>query len=298
MDPGVNRCLNTMGETAMRRMLLACALFAPLAANAACPDDAAVARLAAALTSGQPAEPFPGLSMADAECARDKLVPLLAPAFGAPVGYKVGLATPAAQQRFGVTGPVWGVIFASTIAAKSGATIALTPQVAGLGVEADLLVRVKDAGINTAGQDPVAILRHLDQVIPFIELPRGGIAGKVDGPILVSANVSARLGVVGEPIAVAATPEFAARLASMTVTFTDNDKEVARAAGSALLGHPLNAVTYLVGDLARTGKALKAGDIVSLGGFAPSVPAQAGHAYAQRYEGLTAQPVTVEVRFQ
>ena len=46
--------------------------------------------MAAALTSGQPAEPFPGLSMADAECARDKLVPLLAPAFGAPVGYKVG----------------------------------------------------------------------------------------------------------------------------------------------------------------------------------------------------------------
>ena len=44
-----------LGETAMRRMLLACALLAPLAANAACPDDAAVARLAAALTSGQPA---------------------------------------------------------------------------------------------------------------------------------------------------------------------------------------------------------------------------------------------------
>ncbi|WP_431271892.1 hypothetical protein [Dankookia sp. P2] len=78
----------------MRRILLACALLAPFAASAACPDDAALARMAAALTGGQPAEPFPGLSMADAECARDKLVPLLAPAFGPPVGYKVGLATP------------------------------------------------------------------------------------------------------------------------------------------------------------------------------------------------------------
>src|SRR4051812_186135 len=291
-----------MGETAMRRMLLACvlacALFAPLAANAACPDDAAVARMAAALTSGQPAEPFPGLSMADAECARDKLVPLLAPAFGAPVGYKVGLATPAAQQRYGVSGPVWGVIFAGTIAAKSGATIALTPPLAGLGVEADLLVRVKDAGINAAGSDPVAILRHLDQVIPFIELPRGGVAGKVDGPILVSANVSARLGVVGAPIAVVPSAEFAARLALMTVTFTDNGREIARAPGSALLGHPLHAVAYLAEDLARTGKALTAGDIISLGGFAPSVPAQAGHVYVQRYEGLTPQALTVEVHIQ
>ena len=190
------------------------------------------------------------------------------------------------------------MIFTSSVAATSGATLTLTPQVAGLGVEADLLVRVKDAGINTAGSDAVAILRHLDQVIPFIELPRGGIAGKVDGPILVSANVSARLGVVGEPIPVAATAEFAARLGLMTVTFTDNGKEIARVPGSVLLGHPLNAVAYLVGDLAKSGKVLKAGDIVSLGGFAPSVPAQAGHAYAQRYEGLTAQPVTVEVRFQ
>lgn len=281
----------------MRRWMLACALLAPIAAQAACPEDAAVARLAAALTSGQPAEPFAGLSMADAECARDKLVPLLVPAFGQPVGYKVGAASQSVQQRFGLTGPVYGVIFASSVAAQSGASIALTPQLAGIGVEADLLVRVKDAGINTAGNDPVAILRHLDQVIPFIELPRGGIAGKVDGPILVSANVSARLGVVGAPIAVEATPEFAARLASMTVTFTDNDKEIARAPGSVLLGHPLNAVSWLVGDLAKTGKALKPGDIVSLGGFAPSVPAQAGHTYAQRYEGLAAQPVTVEVRF-
>ena len=96
----------------------------------------------------------------------------------------------------------------------------------------------------------------------------------------------------------AAERDDVARLGMMTVTFTDNGKEIARVPGSVLLGHPLNAVAYLVGDLAKSGKVLKAGDIVSLGGFAPSVPAQAGHAYAQRYEGLTAQPVTVEVRFQ
>src|SRR5690349_14761893 len=137
-----------MGETAMRRMLLACALLAPFAAEAACPEEPALTRMAAALASGQPAQPFPGpLSMADAECARDRLVPLLAQHFGRPIGYKVGLATPAAQQRYGVSGPVHGVLFAGATEARSGATIALTPELAGLGVEADLLVRVKDAGI-------------------------------------------------------------------------------------------------------------------------------------------------------
>ncbi len=283
----------------MRRWMLACALLAPAAAGATCPDNEQVARMAEALTSGQPAQPFPGpLSMADAECARDRLVPLLARSFGQPVGYKVGAASQAVQQRFGLSGPIHGVLFDTSIERKSGATVQLTPQLAGLGVEADLLVRVKDEGINTAGRDPVAILRHLDQVIPYIELPRGGVTGPMDGPTLVAGNVSARLGVVGEPIPVEATPEFAARLASMTVTFLDNGKELARVPGSVLLGHPLNAIAWLVDDLAKSGKRLKAGDIVSLGGFAPSVPAQAGHVYTQRYEGLAAQPVTVEVRFQ
>ena len=65
----------------MRRLLFACALALPglaqgFAARAACPADAAIADYAAALISGRPTEPMSGLSMADAACARDKLVPI------------------------------------------------------------------------------------------------------------------------------------------------------------------------------------------------------------------------------
>lgn len=290
----------------MRRLLLAALAAASLAtpalvapARAACPDDADVARLAAALTSGHPAEPYAGpLSMADAECARGKLIPLLEAHFGRVAGYKAGLTNEAGQRRYGLNAPVWGAIFASTLANRSGATLELTPQLRGIGVEADLLVRVRDEGINGAGTDHVAILRHLDQVIPFIELPRSGLARTPDGPGLVAANVSARLGVVGEPIPVEATAEFARRIGEVRVAMTDNDREVVNATGAALLGHPLNAVSWLVQDLAKTGRRLRAGDIVSLGGFAGSVPAQAGHRYVLRYEGLAAQPVSVTVSFR
>ena len=73
-------------------------------------------------------------------------------------------------------------------------------------VESDLLVRVRDEGINDAGNDHVAILRHLDQVIPFIELPDLVMPpGKLDGPNLLAINVGARLGVSGAPIPVRAT---------------------------------------------------------------------------------------------
>ena len=282
----------------MRRLLFVCALAVPSLGQAACPPDAAVAAYAEGLVSGRPVEPFTGLDLEDAACARDKLIPLLAHAWGRPIGYKAGATGQAVQQRYALPGPVWGVMFERTLSLQDGAEVVLTPQIAGIGVEADLLVRVRDEGINTAGRDHVAILRHLDQVIPFIELPRGGTTRPPDGPGLVAGNVSARLGVMGAPLAVPANAEFATRLGAMRVTFSDDGKAIAEAEGSALLGHPLNVIPWLVEDLARSGRSLKAGDIVSLGGFAASVPAQAGHSYTQRYAGLADHPVTVSVRFR
>jgi len=282
----------------MRHLLLACALFLPGLASAACPSDAAVAQMAEANIAGRPVEPFAGLSMADAECARDKLVPLLAKSFGRVTGYKAGLTAAASQRRYGLDRPVRGMIFDSTLSTRSGTEIPLVPPLAGLAVEPDLLVRVKDDGINTAGTDHVAILRHIDLVIPFIELPRNPWSRAPDGPALVAGNVNARLGVIGTPIRVEATEDFARRLGSMTVVFSDNEREVARAPGTALLDHPLNVIPWLVQDLARSGQRLHAGDIVSLGGFAASIPAQAGHTYTQRYEGLVAEPINISVRFR
>jgi 2-keto-4-pentenoate hydratase len=283
-----------------RRLLLAAGgltLLAPaLSARAACLSDEEVARLAEALVAGRPVPAPAGLSMADAECTRDKLVPLLARHWGRPIGYKAGATGAAVQRLFGLSGPVYGVMFESTISLRDGAELTLAPPVPNVGVEADLLVRVRDDGINEAGRDHVAILRHLDQVIPYIEMPRTGVSGALDGPGLVAINVAARLGVVGAPIPVRADADFAGRLGTMVVVFADDTRELARAQGSALLGHPLNVIPWLVGDLARGGQRLRAGDIVSLGGFAPSVPAQSGRTYTLRYEGLLDRPVSVSVR--
>ena len=284
-----------------RRHLLAgaaaaAALPRPGPARAACPADAAVAALAEAAITGRPAEPFLGLSLAEAECARDKLVPLLVPVFGRPVGHKVGLTSAAVQARYGLDHPVRGTLFDGALDQRSGSEIPLVPPLAGLAVEPDLLVRVRDEGINTAGRDRVALLRHLDLVIPFIELPRNPFAAQPDGPGLVAGNVASRLGVVGVPLPVEATAEFAARLGGMVVVFAEDAREIARAPGTALLGHPLDVLPWLVEDLARSGLGLRARDHVSLGGFAPSVPARPGRGYTVRYEGLAAAPVSVSVR--
>ncbi len=272
----------------------------PTPAAATCPGVPEVARLAAAILERRAAPlPPPGMTLADATCARDRLVASLAQPWGDRVGWKVGLTNPAAQARFGVPHPVAGAIFHGTLRARSGAEIP-----AGFGivpaVESDLLVRVRDEGVNEAGADPIALLRHLDAVIPFIELPDlvHGAGTAWSGPLLVSINVGARLGVVGEEIPVQATAEFAARLASMEVSLTDQGQEVARAPGRALLGHPLAALAWLVEDLRAQGRRLRAEEYVSLGGFSPALPVQAGHDYTATYTGLLAAPVSVTVRIR
>lgn len=282
----------------MRRLLLAAACVLPMAAEAACPDEAAVRRLAEAILANTPSPALTGMaSLADGQCAQDRLVGLLAPRLGRPVGYKVGLTNAAAQQRFGVSHPVTGTIFESTVGLRDGAEVPARFGAVPV-VEADLLVRVRDEGIAAAGRDRVAILRHLDQVIPFMELPDLVLSGGMDGPNLLAINVGARLGVVGAPIVPEASEAFAARLAAMTVVLANDQRELARAPGTALLGHPLDVIPWLVEDLAKRGLRLRAGDLVSLGGFSPTLAAEAGRTYTVRYEGLMAQPVTVSVRIR
>lgn len=268
-------------------------------AAAACPSDAVMQAFAQNWLANRQTPALEGMaSLEDGLCAQDKLVALLAPHWGRPVGYKVGLTAPPAQQMFGVNHPVRGVIFETTVRLRSGAEVpgdfGASPQ-----VEADFLLRVKDAGINAAGRDHLAILRHLDVAIPYVELPDLALSGRLDAPNLLAMNVAARLGVLGEPIPVEASQAFADRLAGMVVTFTDDTgRQIAQAPGRAALGHPLNVVAWLVEDLAKQGRQLRAGDLLSVAGYSPPIRAEAGRTYSVRYEGLAAAPATVSVRLK
>ncbi|WP_287417968.1 hypothetical protein [Oceanithermus sp.] len=199
----------------------------------------------------------------------------LIPIAGDPVGYKVGLTSRAVQERFGVDHPLRGVLLERMLLA-SGAVVPARFGAVPI-AEADLMVRVGDAGVNQA-KTPEEVLRHLDAVIPFIELPDLMLkkGEPLNGATITAINVGARLGVLGRPIPVEVTPEFARALAEMQVYVSVDDALVMKVPGKAILGHPLNAVIWLAGDLARRGEALKPGDLVSLGSLGKPLRPQAG----------------------
>jgi len=236
------------------------------------------------------------LTMAGAACGAAKFVAALEPSHGKVAGYKAGLTNPAVQQRFGLSAPLRGTLLAkmmladnAEVPAKYGARPFFEP---------DLMVEVGSATINDA-TTPQQALAALSAVLPFIELADTLVEdpSKITGPSLVLVNVGARAGVLGAKIPVRNDAAFADALRDMTVTAVDGSgKTLAQAKGTAILGHPLNAVVWLVAELKKSGITLKPGDLLSLGAFGAG-PVAPGAAVRVTYEGLPGNP-SVGVRFK
>ena len=247
----------------------------------------------------QAMQPTSGLSkdmtIEEASRIRDGLVSELSASQGKVVGYKAGLTNPAVQKRFGHNSPVRGVLLEKMLL-DDGAEVPVKFGAVPF-FEADLVVVVKDEGINQA-KTPAEVIKHIASIRPFIELPDLVTAKgqPLSGPIITSINVGARLGVLGKPVA--PSPDMVDALGKMMVVMRDQDgKELAKVPGAAILGHPLNAVVWLAEDLAKSGGKLRAGDILSLGSFTPPNFPKPGMAVTVTYVGLPGNP-SVSVRFK
>lgn len=277
---------------------LAATLLAASIAAAACPSPEQIDRLVADWQAKRPAGPVaPDMDMTDAYCAQEMFVERLKPSLGEAVGYKAGLTAKPVQERFGATEPARGVLLEKMLL-PDGASVP-----ANFGArpvwEADMLLVIKDEGINTAGT-PEEAVRHVAAMRPFIELPDLVVAPdvKLDAPLLTAINVGARAGVTGPEVPLPPTAETVKALENVRIVATDASGAVlAENSGAATLGNPLNALLWLARNLKASGRGLRAGDLVSVGSFSPLVPPKPGQAVTVRYEGLPGTP-QVSVRFE
>ena len=269
-----------------------------IGASAALPPAAAIQRLADDYLARRITPAFPqGLTMEEARDVRELFVKKLQPELGRPVGHKVGLVSREVQNRWGVDQPVRGVLLEKMLLSNN-AEVAADCGAKPL-LEADLVVVVKDKGINKAGTH-LDVLKHLKEVVAFIELPDSFIAtnGISNGAMLAASNVGARLGVLGQRVPVKANQKFADALASMTAVLTDEaGLEMGRGQGKAILDHPLNSVLWLIEDLQLAGETLQPGDIISLGSI-QMLPLPPAKSVTATYDGLPGGPFKVTVRLK
>jgi 2-keto-4-pentenoate hydratase len=274
----------------------------PMMAHAQCLDERAAADMAARWIDRQTLRGLPpAMTLADAACTRDQFVAQLRahPQYGGRVvGYKAALTNPDVQKRFGATAPVRGVVLSRMLTLESGFPVfggyAARPV-----FEADLLVEVGDDAINEA-RTPLEALKALSRVHPFVELADLVVADGelLNAAVITAINAGARSGIFGHGIPVQPTQAFADALRDMRVVMTDDvGNEHANAPGSAIMGHPLHAVLWLVEDVRRSGGRLRVGDKLSLGSFsAPLTPSRETRIKV-RYMGLPGNP-ELHMRFR
>jgi 2-keto-4-pentenoate hydratase len=285
----------------MRRLtLFAVLMLAPVLAQAEMPSEANIKAVAEAWLAKKPAPSF-GTAMTIAEAAKvqERYTALIAKDLGRVVGYKAGLTNPAVQKRFNYDKPLRGTLYEKMIL-QSGARV---PAAYGARpvLEADMVGIVGDAAKLMAAKTPLDALGALKEVRTFIELPDVMFDPqvKLDGSILLGVNVLARLGVLGNPIPLPATADSVAKLAAMKVEVLDQTGAVlASGKGSDSLENPLNAVLWIAESLRAEGKAVKNGDLLSLGSFSALLPPKPGMTVTVRYTGLTPEPPEVKVTFE
>lgn len=238
------------------------------------------------------------VSLPEAYRLQRQYVARLEQQLGPVVGYKVGMSSKAAQAHFGLHEPLYGQLLEPMLL-NSPAVVPLAFGSRGL-IEADLLVRVGNGQINQA--DSVEkILPMLNAVIPFIELPDPLWKPPLTAEQLLVVNCGSRLGIVGEPIPLAATQDWYQRLSRFQVELShhsgDASSTIASGRGEALLGHPLQVVLWLVQKLNQQGQLLRPGDLISLGSLTAPVTPEPG-SYLATYRGLSpAGELSVSVSF-
>ncbi len=266
-----------------------------LAAYADCATDAEVAAFVEGYLASEPTKALAvDGTMEDALCTQAKVAELLSEKMGPVIGYKAGLTSAPAQERFGASEPVQGVLYRDMML-DDGAEV---PEKFGARpvFEADLILVVGSDAINAATTAEEAIT-HISAVHPFIELPDISYAKgePITAATLTANGVAAKMGVLGGAIPVDDPAVMLSALEAMKVQVTASDGEVlAEAPGSAVLGNPVNAALWLMSK----GVTFKTGDLISVGSIGPLMPPSKAKGEATAtYSGLPGDP-TVRVVFK
>jgi 2-keto-4-pentenoate hydratase len=191
-----------------------------------------------------------------------------------PAGFKGGLTSSAAQQRFGTDTPVAGALPATGLQ-RSGSTLSLR-ELAGLNIETEVAFKLGKP-IKRRLRDITELKSHVDGIAPAVELPQQQFAdlSQVKVVDLIAANVGAAAYIVGQFESPATRDPN-----SVTTRLVCNERELLTGAGRDALGDQWQAALWLVNRVIDAGWSLQRDQILMTGALGGMVPAQPGECTA------------------
>ncbi|MBF95639.1 MAG: 2-keto-4-pentenoate hydratase [Alphaproteobacteria bacterium MarineAlpha9_Bin4] len=248
--------------------------------------------------AGFPTEPIKiikeNIALDEAYCAQEKLNYLIKKKHNDKIGYKVGFTGKALQDRFKINTPATGVLYKhmflpnnSTIARDFGYRTFIEP---------DILVIVKDSKIMKA-TTKLEIIKNISSIHPFIEIPalRFKEGTKINGNMLIAANMLATKMIMAEGIKFSNDKEGVEKLSNLNTIFLDKDNNIIQNANTSnLMGNPLNVLKWLIEEFNTKGIALKKGDRISLGSVGKLFPLTK-NTFKYYFEGYTDEKHVIKV---
>jgi 2-keto-4-pentenoate hydratase len=194
------------------------------------------------------------------------------------IGWKVGLTARAIQQQFGFDEPVFGCLLEEG-KIESGHSFAYADLIRP-GFENELCMELsRDVAPGASFADVAAAIRLIHPALEIIET-RGDFVGQI--ALALADNAQQFAFVLGPAVTVEEAGDLSKRVAHVRV----NDVELGEGRGDAVLGHPLNSVSWLAKKLQSFGEALRAGDLIMTGSFTRQFPLAAGDRVETEFEGL------------
>ncbi len=243
----------------------------------------AAERLDQATAQGRPCAPIRDLlgdmDISAAYLVQSTLIARRAAEGHVRVGRKIGLTSEAVQRQLGVDQPDFGVLLDRMWIPDGGlvpAGLLLQPR-----IEAEIAFRL--ATDLDGDLTPERLRGAVAASYAALEVVDSRIAGwDITIVDTVADNASSGLFVISDR----EVPLDGLDLASVGMQMLRNDTVVSTGAGSACLGHPLNALAWLASTAAAYGDPLRAGDIVLSGALGPMVPVQPADTFIAEIDGL------------
>lgn len=198
------------------------------------------------------------------------------------IGKKIGVTSKAVQDMLGVFQPDFGFL-TDTMQVAEGSTVSYAQ--AGLiqpRAEGEVAFMLK-SDLRGPGVTREHVLDATEWVAPCFEIVDSRIADwKIKIEDTVADNASCGVFVVSAQHIDPRTLD----LATVRMDMHKNGAPCGSGLGSAVQGHPAEAVAWLANTLGRYDIPFKAGELILSGSLAPLVPVTPGDAFTLRIEGL------------
>lgn len=225
---------------------------------------------------------FPELTIDDAYKVSLETLALRTQAGESVIGKKIGVTSEAVQKMLNVHQPDFGFL-TDTMHYPDGSNISLKKS---------LLIQPRAEGeiafclkhdIKGPGVTADQVLEATEWVAPCFEIVDSRIEDwNISIVDTVADNASCGVFVIGKQ----RTDPKELNLASVKMSVQLNGQDSVTGVGSAVQGHPAQAVAWLANTLGEYGIEFKKGEIILSGALAPLIDAKAGDEFAMTIEGL------------